>query len=113
MHKIPRVEPYKVVNDMNENIFKPSSTFLTDRSNAVLLLWILFVICVSCHTVLYVPCCLVVTYWERADLLYVMFLVFSSLSHMVYWVRCGILIVWFPDLCLLPYYGLVLCLQRS
>ena len=30
------------------NMFKPYSRFLTDRSNAVLLLWILFVICVSC-----------------------------------------------------------------
>ena len=34
---------------------------------------------------------LVVNYWERADLLallYVMFIVFLSLSHLVSWVRC-------------------------
>ena len=31
------------------NMFIPSSYFLTDRSKAVLLLWILFVTCVSCH----------------------------------------------------------------
>ena len=30
------------------NIFKPSSYFLTDRSNVELLLWILFSICVLC-----------------------------------------------------------------
>ena len=37
---------------------------------------LLFVMCVSCHTVSSVPCSLVVTCWERADpltLLYVMF----------------------------------------
>ena len=35
----------------------------------VLLLWILLVICVSCQTVLSVPCSHVVTCWESADLL--------------------------------------------
>ena len=52
-----------------------------------------FVICVSCHAVFSVPCSLVVTCWERPellDLLYVMFSHFLSLSHMVSWVRCGI-----------------------
>ena len=34
--------------------------------------------------------CLVVTCWERAELLYEMFFLFSSLSHLVSWVRCGI-----------------------
>ena len=51
----------------------------------------LFVICV--HTVLSVPYSLVVTCWEKNDLLallYVMFLCVSSLSHMMSWVRCGI-----------------------
>ena len=49
-----------------------------------------------CHTVLSVPCSLVVTSWKRADflaLLYVMFLVFLSLSHMLSWY----LIVSIPD----------------
>ena len=35
-------------------MFKPFVDFLFDLSMVVLLLWILFVICVSCHTVL--PC---------------------------------------------------------
>ena len=37
-------------------------------------------------------CSLVATCWERADLLsllFVMFLVFLSLSHTVSWVKCG------------------------
>ena len=35
------------------NILKPSTNFLTDRSKAMLLLWIFFVFCVClCHTVL-------------------------------------------------------------
>ena len=45
-----------------------------------------------CHVVMSVPCSLVVTPLERADLwalLCVMFLVFLSLSHMESWVRCG------------------------
>ena len=32
----------------DKNMFKPSSIFFTDRTMAVILLWILFVICVSC-----------------------------------------------------------------
>ena len=54
------------------NMLRSSSNVLADHSKAVLLLWILFVICVSffvCHIVLSVPCSLVVTCWERADLL--------------------------------------------
>ena len=39
------------------NMFKPSSNFLTGRSKAVLLLLILFVICVSCHTGCSLPPC--------------------------------------------------------
>ena len=61
---------------------------LSDHSRAVLLLWIFFAICA-----MPVSCSLVVTRWERADLLaflYVMFsCVFLSLSHTVSWVRCG------------------------
>ena len=48
---------------------------------------IVFRVCL-CHTVLSVPCSLVVTCWERADLL-LWFLVFLSRLHMVSWVRCG------------------------
>ena len=78
----------------------------TDRSNAVLLLWIIcvFVSCVS-HAFVSVHCCLVVTCWEGAYLValvgdvYCIFVTFP----------CGILgqvwylIVSFPDLCLLSY----------
>ena len=64
-----------------------------------------FVSCVS-HALVFVHCCLVVTCWERADLLalvgdvYYIFVTFS----------CGILgqvwylIVSFPDLCRLFYF---------
>ena len=65
-----------------------------------------FVSCVS-HAFASVHCCLVVTYWERADLL--------ALAVDIYWVffvsfPCGILgqvwclIVSFPDLCHLSYF---------
>ena len=53
------------------NRFKHSSrSIFTDRSKAVLLLWIVFVsyACVCC-AVVSVPCSVVVTYWERAALL--------------------------------------------
>ena len=74
-------------------VIKPSSNFLTDRSKAVLFLWILFVICIClCHTAISVSCSLMVTCWERADLLALLCVMFScvlSLSHNVSWVRCG------------------------
>ena len=53
---------------------------------------------------------LVVTCWERADLLApffacdVFFFVFLSLFHMVSWVMCGA-----PEFCLLPYFNHGLC----
>ena len=76
------------------------------RSKAVLLLWIIcvFVSCVS-HAFASVHCCLLITCWERADLLafvgdvYCIFVTFP----------CGILcqvwhlIVSFPVLCRLSY----------
>ena len=43
---------------------------------AVLLLWIIFVICVSCHTVLSISCSLVVTCLERADILALLYRLF-------------------------------------
>ena len=88
-------------------MFKPSSNFLTGRSKAVLLLWILFIICVSCHTVLSAPCSLVVTCWERADLLALLYVIFSCVFvTFQHGVLCQVLclIVWIPDLCLLPYF---------
>ena len=48
-----------------------------------------------CHAHLAVPCSLVVTYLDRADLLallYVMFSCILSQSLMVSWIRCGIIL---------------------
>ena len=59
------------------NMFKSSSDCLTDRSNVLRLLLIIFVICYLSHTVLSVPCSLVVTCWERADLLAHLYVMFS------------------------------------
>ena len=59
------------------SMFKPSNNFHTDRSKVVLLLWIIFAVCISCHTVLSVPCSLVDTCWERADLLALLYAMFS------------------------------------
>ena len=62
-----------------------------------------FVICFSCHTVLSIPCSLVVTCWERtyiSALLYVMFSsVFVTFPYGVLG-RGWCLIVWIPDLCI-------------
>ena len=52
---------------------------------------LIFALCL-CYIVLSAPCSLVVTCWERADLLTLLCVVFScvlSLSHMVSRVRCG------------------------
>ena len=48
----------------------PTLSIFTDRSKAVLLSWIilLFMSCV-CHAFASVRCCLVVTCWERHELL--------------------------------------------
>ena len=48
---------------------------------------------VSCVSLAFVPvhCCLVVTCWERADLLALVgdVYLFLLLSHVLSWVRCG------------------------
>ena len=66
----------------------------TDRSKAVLLLWIFYVFVLSC--VCDVLCasvymCFVVTCWERADLLALVCGVFCEFVTfpLVSWVRCG------------------------
>ena len=52
--------------------------FLFDRSKATILLWILFVICAClCLTYLSVSSSLEVTCWERADLLALLYVLFS------------------------------------
>ena len=73
------------VGTVPSNMFKPSNNFLTDCSKAVLLLWILFVICVSSHTVLSVPCSLVVTCRRRADLLALLYDAFLCFCHFPIW----------------------------
>ena len=42
-----------------------------------------------CHAFLSVYCSLVVTCWERANLLALLCVMFLSLSHVVSWVKCG------------------------
>ena len=68
--------------------------YFTDRSKAVLLLWIFYVFVLSC--VCYVLCasvymCFLVTCWERADLLALVCGVFCEFVTfpLVSWVRCG------------------------
>ena len=69
--------------------------FSTDRSKAVLLLWILFVIGVSCLSLLYCldvplhPCDHSLRKADLFALLSVMFSCVLSLSYSVSWVRCG------------------------
>ena len=68
-----------------------------------------FVSCVS-HAFLSVPCCLVVTCWERTDLLALV----GDVHSIFVTFPCGILgqvlylIVSFPDLCLLSYFQMFL-----
>ena len=56
-------------------------------------LWILFIICVSYHTVLSVPCSHVVICWERTVILALLYVTFSFVyvtSPYCGWIRCGI-----------------------
>ena len=76
-----------------ETSLSPPVTYFTDRSKAVLLLWIIYVMNVLCFDAsASVYCCLVVNWWERADLLALLCDVYFDLfllSHMVSWDRCG------------------------
>ena len=69
-------------------MYKPSSDFFTDHSKTVLLLGTLFVImfhfCLY-YIVLSVPCCLVITCWERADLLALLCGVSLCFCHFPIW----------------------------
>ena len=88
-------------------MFKPFSNCFTGRSKVMPFCgsFLLFV-CSVCHAVLSVPCSLVVTCWERDDLLALLYekfsCVFVTFSYSVLDQVCY-LIVWIPDLCLLPY----------
>ena len=94
----------------HETGLSPPVIYFTDRSKAVLLLWIIcvFVSCVS-HAFASVHCCLVVTYWERADLLLVLV---DDVNRIFISFPCGILgqvwylVVSFPDLCRLSHFVL-------
>ena len=72
-----------------ETGLSPPLKYFTDGSKVVFLLWIIsvFVSCVS-HAFASVRYYLVVTCWERADLLLVMFIVVLFLSRVVSWVVC-------------------------
>ena len=77
-----------------ETGLSPPVKYFTDRSKAVLLLWIFYVFVLSC--VCYVLCpsvymCFLVTCWERADLLALVCGVFCEFVTfpLVSWVRCG------------------------
>ena len=94
---------------MGLDVKKPSN-FLTDHSKTVLLLWILFVICVSCLSVI-LSYLFLADLWSTAGkqlnhlaLLYVMFsCVFVTFNNGVLG-QVLYLIVSIPDLCLLPYF---------
>ena len=62
------------------------------------------------NTVLYVPYSLVVTCWEKADLLALLCIMFSCVFFLQLPIcvlgQVWYLIVSIPDLCLLPYFGI-------
>ena len=92
-------------------MFMPSSNFLTGRCKVVLLLWILFLICVSCLS-LSVSYCLVCSLqpcdhllgkgWPLGFLVYDVFLCFVTLPYGVLG-QVWYLILSIPELCVLPY----------
>ena len=90
---------------VSSNMFKPSINFLTYCSKAALLLWTLFVICVSCLSVILSYLFLAIL-WSPAVKGLTSWLIFCvkklPLSHMVSWVRSGNCIDSWS--CLLPYF---------
>ena len=84
---------YKTRGWRRETGLSPPVKYFTDHSKAVLLLWIICVLFLSCvshafasvHCALWSPVGKGLTSW----LLLVMFIVFLLLSHVVSWVRCG------------------------
>ena len=96
-----RLAPLSMLKPSNKNTF-------TDRSKAMLRLWMLFVICVFlCYTVLYATGSLVSNCWEKADLLALLCAVFSCVFVTFPYGILGqvrFLIISILDLCLLPYF---------
>ena len=87
--------------------------YFTDRSKAVLLLWIFYVFVLSCVCYVLrasVYMCFVVTCWERADLLALVCGVFCEFVTfpLVSWVM-WYLIVSIPDLCTITYFFFHAC----
>ena len=88
----------------------PPVKYFTDRTKAVLLLWIFYVFfCLAINVLLCasVYMCLVVTCWEKADLLA---LVYGVLLRVCRFPICilgqvWLLIVSIHDLCILTYFG--------
>ena len=87
------------------NWFKPVKYF-TDRSKAVLLLWIFYVFSVLCLLCVSVYICFVVTCWERADLLALVCGVLLCVCHFPIGIlgQVWYLIVSIPDLCTITYF---------
>ena len=87
------------------NMFRPSSNFLTDRSKAVFLCVSFFsYLCLSlpyCHVCF---CSFVVTFLERTDLFYRLYVIFIVSCHLP--IQCSgpgvVLDCIYFELCLLP-----------
>ena len=96
--------------EVGTNMFNRSSSFLTDRSKVVLLLWILFVICVSCLSVILLSCLFLTSLWASvgdgwllSSLVCCVFLCFVTFPYGVPG-QVWCLIVSIHDLCLLLYF---------
>ena len=90
---------------MTSNMFMPSSYLLTDRSKAVLLLWIIFVICGSCLSLRYYLVCslqpcghLLGKDWPLGSLVCFVTFPYGVLGQVWYLIASS------PDLCLLPFF---------
>ena len=92
----------------SETGLSPPVRYLTDRSKTVILLWIFYVFSVLCLLCFYasVYMCLVVTCWEKADLLALVCGVQLCDCHFPIGILGQVwdLIVWIPDLCTLTYF---------
>ena len=102
----------KFVSLVTSNMFQPSSKFLIERYKAVLLLWTLFIFCVSCLSFSYCLVCpmqpcgqIQENGWLLVSCMWC-FLVALSFSHMVSLVICAAWSVSMTDLCLLAYLSL-------
>ena len=86
----------------------PPVKYFTDRSKAVLLLWIFYVfsvLCLLCLCVCLFYMCFVVTCWERADLLALVCGVLLWVCHFPIGIlgQMWLFIVSIPDLCTLTF----------